>query len=543
MSSRPSTDSATGSASPDPRTPPEARRRRGARLVARLLAFNLLLVFLPVAGFVLFGPYERQLLESQERAMVQQGRLAASALASGGEVSAASARRLLAELGRRSDSRLRVVDGEGRLLADSSVLGPRRKGEAPARGEAPAGARESPLYWLGALPFELWSRLTEPPAIDEAEPGEYYATAQRLDGPEVRAALAGRYGAATRFSPAPERAVILYSAIPIRVAGEVAGAVLVSQSTVRILAELYEVRLRLFEVFLASVAGAVLLSVFLAGTIARPLRALAAEARALVDGRGRLRGRFRGSARADEIGELARSLEELTRRLEARQAATEGFAADLSHEFKNPLASIRGATEMLAATGDPDERRRFLAVVEQEVARMERLLAGVRDIVHLDAPEPGGESRPVDLGALAEQLVEAFRVRGVDGVRFVLERPPEPVTVHGAPERFAALLENLLDNAAGFSPPDGEVEVTLERAGALVHVRVADRGPGLPNEHLDRVFDRFFTWRPERRDCEPGHAGLGLAIVRAVAEAHGGRVEAANRSGGGAVFSVSLPAA
>jgi two-component system sensor histidine kinase ChvG len=511
--------------------------------VARLLAFNLLLVFLPVAGFVLFGPYERQLLESQERAMVQQGRLAASALAAGGEVSTATARTLLAELGRRSDSRLRVVDREGRLLADSSVLGPRRKGEPPARAESSAGARESPLYWLGALPFELLGRLTEPPALDEAEPGEYYATAQRLDGPEIRAALAGRYGAATRFSPAPERAVILYSAIPIRVGGEVAGAVLVSQSTVRILAELYEVRLRLFEVFLASVLGAVLLSVFLAGTIARPLRALAAEARALVDGRGRLRGRFRGSARADEIGELARSLEELTRRLEARQTATEAFAADLSHEFKNPLASIRAATEMLAVAEEPAERRRFLAVVEQEVARMERLLASVREIVHLDAPEAGAAGLAVDLGALAEQLVEAFRLRGVDGVQFVLERPPEPVLVHGAPERFAALLENLLDNAAGFSPAGGKVELAIERSGPTVRVRVSDRGPGLPDEHVERVFDRFFTWRPDGARVRGDHAGLGLAIVRAVAEAHGGRVEAGNRPGGGAVFTVSLPSA
>ena len=511
------------------------------RLTARLLAFNLLLVFLPVGGFLLLGPYERQLLATQERAMVQQGRLLAAALAASGEVSEASARKLLLELGGRTEARLRVVDAEGRLLADSSLLGPRREREPPAVDAAPRAARESPLYALGALPFALWNRIVGAPTIGAVEPAEYYATAKQLDGPEVRAALAGRYGAATRIAPGEERAVILYSAIPIRFEESIGGAVLVSQSTVRILEELYEVRLMVAVVFVASLVAAVVLSLFLAGTITRPLRGLAAEARALVDGRGRLRGRFRGSDRRDEIGGLAVALEELTRRLETRQAATEAFAADVSHEFKNPLASIRGATELLAGSQTPEDRRRFLGVVEQEVARMERLLAGVREIVHLDAPEAAEESARVELGELAERLVEGIRLREERPVALRVERPEGPVEVIGAPERFAAMLENLLDNAVGHSPEGGEVELGLAREGGSIVVRVADRGPGIPEEHLGRVFDRFFTWRP---GAEKGaHSGLGLAIVRAVAEAHGGRVEAANRPGGGALFTVRLPAA
>jgi two-component system sensor histidine kinase ChvG len=253
-----------------------------------------------------------------------------------------------------------------------------------------------------------------------------------------------------------------------------------------------------------------------------------------------LRGRFRAARRRDEIGELSAALEELTRRLESRQAATEAFAADVSHELKNPLASIRGATELLAAADSAGDRRRFLAVVEQEVARMERLLAGVREIVGLEAQERGEERAEVDLAALAAQLVDAFRLRGVDGVSFAIHADRGPHRVAGAPEKYAALIENLLDNAASFAPPDSTIEIALERRDDSVRVVVADRGPGIPEEHLARVFDRFFTWRPAGGDR---HSGLGLAIVKAVAEAHGGRVTAANRSEGGARFTIEVPAA
>ena len=513
--------------------------RGGARLTPRLLAFNLLLVFLPVAGLFFLGPYERQLLETQERAMVQQGRLLVAGIAASGELTRASARRVVGELAARTDARLRVLDREGRPLADSSLLGPPREPDAAGETRSRARAdRRNLLYALGALPFSIWNRIASTPGFPAAEPGEYYSTAERLGGAEVEAALSGRYGAATRIAPGAERAVILYSAIPLRIDGRVAGAVLVSQSTTRILGELYEVRLEIFGVFLASVAAAIALSLYVAGTIARPLVALGAEARAQVDGRGRLRASFRGSSRPDEIGDLARALEELTRQLAARLAATESFAADVSHELKNPLASIRGATEMLAVAKSSEERRRFLAVVEQEIARSERLLASVRDISRLDAPEVAEERTRVDLAALIEQLVESFRRRGERGVEFELRRPPEVVELVGAPERFAAMIENLLDNAASFSPPGAKVEVELTREPGAIRIAVADHGPGVPEAHRERVFDRFFSYRPGVGGQQ--HSGLGLAIVKAIAETHGGGVAVENRSGGGARFTVRL---
>lgn len=534
------------------------RLARGvSRLSLRLLAFNVLLVFLPAAGLLYLGTYERQLLEFQERSMVQQGRLLASALSGRGDLDAAEAERLLVQLDRRVDARLRVLDAAGRVIVDSSLLGPRRDPDAEL--PKPEGPRTSVLYRIGTALNRLYRTVRPVPAPPSVEAGLYSAGPDgRLEGRAVREALAGRYGADLRVGTGPTgRAVTtLHSAIPITDGDRVVGAALVSQSTARVLAALAAVRLGIFRVFLASVAAAVVLSLIAATTIARPLRRLAEESRALVDRRGRLRGRFAGSVRRDEIGDLARALAELTRRLEERAHLTESFAADLSHEFKNPLTSIRSAAEMLPEIDDPQERERFLAVIQRECARLERLLSAVRDISALDAElegAPDGDAeRVAPLGDLLAAVVEGYRLRaaadGGDGARpaaIALTGPREPLPVAVPPELLSQVAENLIDNAVSFSPPGGAVEVALTRDDGEAVLTVGDRGPGIPPEHLARVFDRFFTYRPGDADpaARNGHTGLGLAIVKAVVEGCGGTITAGNRPEGGARFTVRLPLA
>lgn len=522
----------------------------------RLLAFNLLLVFLPAAGFLYFEVYERQLLEAQERAMVQQGRLLAAALSGHGEIDPQATRELLRRLEQRTEARLRVVGRNGELLADSSVLGPPSTGRGEAevsRSASPSASsypvpretRENLLYRGGAVVYRLYRRLN--PSSEASKGASWRAEAayppgKPLLGPEIRAALVGRYGAATRPTPGDQRSMTLYSAIPVRSGGEVVGAVLVSQSTFRILGALVEVRLDIFQVFLASVAAAVVLSLLVSTTIALPLRRLRDEANALVDRRGRLRGSFGGSLRNDEIGDLTRALEQLTRRLEGHLRFIESFASDVSHEFKNPLASIRSATEMLAEVEDPADRERLLAVAQREVARMERLLSGVREITEIDARLDVEAAKPVDLGALLSEVAEGFRLRGGRDVGIDLRLPAEPVVVHASPERLGQVFENLLDNAVGFSPPGGAVTLELGREDGVAAVTVADRGPGIPEGHLDRIFDRFFSYRPGEPRSRNGHTGLGLAIARAITEGYGGTIAARNRQEGGAAFEIRLPA-
>ena len=520
----------------------ERLRRATASISIRLLAFNILLVFLPAAGFLYLDTYEEQLLQAQEVAMVQQGRILAAALSGRGPLEASEAERVLLALGRRTRSRLRVFDAAGGVIADSSRLGPQREPDEAVSESRPT-VRTNWLYRLGAAAFSLLNRL-----LGRGEPdAESYELKRAPDEPDnpldlgVAAALAGRYGAATRKSPG-QRSVTLYSAIPVFSGDAVVGAVQVSQSTLRLLRDLYQVRLDVFQAFLASVLVAVVLSLFVSGTIARPVRRLRREANELLDRRGRLRGRFKGSKRRDEIGDLARTLAEQSRRLGDHVAFIESFAADVSHEFKNPLASIRTATEMLAESEDPADRRRFRLMVEAEVARLQKLLSAVREITQIDAQIEAEAPQPVALDKLLGELVEGFRRRVAEGrVRFLLEAPGEPLTVLSSPDRLAQACENVLDNALSFAPPGSTVKVSVAREGAAAVLQVADQGPGIPPEHLGRVFDRFFSYRPDDPLARRDHAGLGLAIVKAIVEGYGGTVSAANGADGGAVFTIRLP--
>lgn len=512
-----------------------------SRISIRLLLFNVLLVFLPVAGFLYLEVYEKQLLESQERAMVQQGRLLAAALAGGGNLDAARAGGLLRRLERRTEARLRVFGRRGELLADSALLGPHREPPARPAGSRPARkTRDNLLYRTGAFLYRLVVRLPPGP---QPEPERDDSPTPPGPNPEVQAALAGRYGAGIRPTRGGQQpSLTLFSAIPVRSDGRVVGAVLVSQSTVRILRALQEVRLDVFRVFLGSVVVAAVLSLLVSTTIARPLGRLRDEANALLDWRGRLRGRFRGSRKLDEIGDLARALERLTGRLEENQRSLEAFAADVSHELKNPLAAIRSATELLAEVDDPQDRARFLTLAEREIARMERLLTAVREITGIDARLESEAPAPVDLAVLLPEVVQSFRRRADNRVKIHLGSPSRPILVRATPERLTQVFENVLDNALGFSPDDSEIAVTLTSADGAATVRIEDEGPGIPPAHLERIFDRFFTWRPDEPHARNGHAGLGLAIVKAIVEGYGGIIRASNRPGGGASFTVRLPA-
>ncbi|MEM7480727.1 MAG: ATP-binding protein [Acidobacteriota bacterium] len=541
------------------------RLRSLSPLTLRLLAFNFLLVFLPVAGNLSLGTYERQLLASQERAMVQQGRLLAAALARGaaddsttagtggdpGGLDVAEAERVLAALNRRLEARLRVVDASGRVVADSSGFGPRRDQTEVtskiSRNDPPA-SRENVLYRVASAAYQLYRRVRPGPELPTSEAG-LYSTAEpggTLSGLAVREALAGRYGAdlrVTRGSGPEGRAfTTLHIAIPIPAGERVIGAALVSQSTFRILRALSEVRLSNLQVFAASLVAAFVLSLLVSTTIARPLVRLRDEARALVDRRGRLKGRFQGSEKRGEIGDLARALEDLTRRLEQRARLTESFAAELSHEFKNPLASIRMAAEMLGDVESGDDRLRFQRMILDQGARLEHLLSAVREISGIDLMIDQEEASPLRLDRLLAAVAEGYRLRGEEVDLGYLA----PVFVRATPERLAQVVENLLDNAIGFSRSNSDsppVRLQLTADEDFTTLTVTDRGPGIPTEHLDRIFDRFFTYR--RDSDREGHIGLGLAIARAIVEGYGGTLTADNVTVAGKVrgarFTVRLP--
>jgi two-component system sensor histidine kinase ChvG len=500
------------------------------RISIRLLAFNLLLVFLPVAGVLYLGTYEARLESAEMRSIAQQARILANVLGRQGELDPIAIDELLHRV--RGSVRFRVVDEHANLVADSRVqIIARRRGSA----------RRNTLYRIGAFLVRPIARLVRPP--EEPLDVDPYESATNLNGDEVRSALRGREGLDKKISAGGQRSVTLYRAVPIVSGGRIIGAVVASASTYPILQDLYVVRLRVLRIFLISIVVAVLISLFFGMTIVRPLRQLRIDARAVLDRRGRIRAHFKGSRRQDEIGELSRALERIMRRLDSHVKAMETFASDVSHEFKNPLASIRTANEMLSEVNDPANRQRFARMIDQEVARMEKMLSGVREISLIDA-QLGTESRArVDVAELVGKIVDGFRMREGERVQFSIDTAGSNFAVDASEDRLLQVFENILDNAISFSPDGGAVRIAIEQRERRVITRVADEGPGIPETHLRRIFDRFFTYRPSKSGRRTAaHTGLGLAIARAIVEGYGGSIRAENGERG-AVFEVRLPEA
>jgi len=497
--------------------------RSFTRLGIRLLAFNVVLLFLPMAGVLFLGQYEERLETAEVRDLTHRSRLVAGAIARDGTLDADAFEDVIRRA-KIDDLRLRLIDSRGQVIADSHEI------VKPAPQRPPRTDRHNLLYRVGAFLVRPLVRLVRPPEQQPLEV-DFFANATRLSGPEIAGVLRGRETFEKKITAGEQRSVTLYRMTPVVVGGWTVGAVVASKSTYTILQDLYVVRLRVMRIFIASIVVAILVSIFFSATIVGPLRQLRLDAHAVLDRRGSVHEiEFKGSDRRDEIGELSRALERILRRLDSHVGLVERFASDVVHELKNPLASIRNANEMLADVRDPEDRRRFVSVIEQEVARMERLLSGVREISTIDARLVREAPARVDLGALLTRIVDGFRLREGERVTFALDLGDSEMIVEGTEDRLIQVFENLLDNAASFSPAGGTVTVSATADGGSVVVRVADEGPGIPEANLSRIFDRFFTHRPD--GAKSGHTGLGLAIVRAIVEAYGGTIAAAKRDRG-----------
>ncbi|MFZ4690233.1 MAG: sensor histidine kinase, partial [Polymorphobacter sp.] len=229
--------------------------------------------------------------------------------------------------------------------------------------------------------------------------------------------------------------------------------------------------------------------------------------------------------------------------LRLRIDATEAFAADVAHELKNPLASLRSAVDTLESVAAPALRERLLVVIRDDVARLDRLITGISEASRLDAELSRSRFEQVDAGALCAGLVAAYRTAGLPPGITVEYLPPlaGAARVLGDPARLAQVLRNLIDNAISFSPTPGMVIVSAETKPGRVFLRVEDSGPGVPAENRGDVFKRFYSQRPDSEDFGR-HSGLGLSIAGAIVDAHGGSIRVDDAGGGGAVFIVELPA-
>jgi two-component system sensor histidine kinase ChvG len=301
------------------------------------------------------------------------------------------------------------------------------------------------------------------------------------------------------------------------------------------------------KLFLAAFTGTVLLSLYLASTIARPIRQLAQSADQVRWVRGRRLSTSTLTERNDEIGELAVALREMTDSLYRRLDAIEMFVADVTHEIKNPLTSLGSAVETLEKTADPNKQRRLTAIIIDDLGRLDRLLGDIASASRLDTELSRMQTEPVDMRQVLRAVIDVYRETGSEGdPKLELEIGADELLVAGIGDRMGQVLRNLLDNARSFSPEGGTIWVKAGLSGTEVWFTVEDQGPGIPEGKLNAIFDRFYTERPEG-EAFGTHSGLGLSISRQIVEAFGGAIDAANLMDDagavkGARFTVRLPA-
>lgn len=428
-------------------------------------------------------------------------------------------------------TRARIYDRDGELLLDSKALslhGNILRSELPLAGK---GAGSSFFDTSLAAVRHAFAR-PEQPALDDV------AAEHASNVPEVRDALNGGTKDVVRVNRKGE--TIVSVAVPIERFRTVRGALLLSTQGGDIDAIIASERWAIFRVFLLAASVTLALSLFLANTIAGPMRRLAEAAdrvRRGVQSRAEIPD---FTSRSDEIGHLSGALRDMTVSLYTRMEAIERFAADVAHELKNPLTSLRSAVETLPRIHNEASRDRLFAVIQHDVRRLDRLISDISDASRLDAELARGARQPVDLPALLSAVVSiANGVTREDAVAVVLdvasatEGGEQPV-VNGHDSRLGQVFNNLIDNARSFSPRGGTVRVALARRAADdddrapgIAATVDDEGPGIPAHAFERIFERFYTDRPEQGFGQ--NSGLGLSISRQIVAAHGGHITAVNR--------------
>ena len=545
--------------------------RLSSSLTRRIIVLNLGGLFALLLGFLLLNQLRAGLIVAREQSLQAQASIIAAALAASGSVDADTITldpsKLLQlapaaqQKSRERDSlnfsidpenagpllvrvvpartRARVFDRDGYLLVDTREL--RVPGNFGATTLPLAGQTPTGLLMRG------WIYLQSLFARRDAYLGDDVEITNGKRYPEVDAALNGIASTIVRQNTRGE--TIISVAEPVQRLHVVRGVLLLSTLGGDIDRIIAKERWAILRVFLVSAGVMFLLSLFLAGTIAEPIRRLSEAADRVRRGQHAREEIPDYSNRTDEIGQLSASLRDMTRAMYNRIEAIESFAADVAHELKNPLTSLRSAVETLPLARKPEARDRLMAIAQHDVRRLDRLISDISSASRLDAELARGETAPVDLaGALAAVVSMANQSGRGDGVHVTLSAPTSPCILPGGHDsRLVQVFNNLIDNARSFSPKDGTVRIALRQAMRSIsgiervgyEVIVDDDGPGIPGHALERVFERFYTDRPDQGFGQ--NSGLGLSISRQIVEAHGGTITAANREGGGARFCVWLP--
>jgi two-component system, OmpR family, sensor histidine kinase ChvG len=549
-------------------------------LVARIFLINLLGLVILALGILYFNQFRESLINARAQSLRTQAQIIAAAIAGSAtadtgtvvidpdslqdtpdataendqpdgldfpinpETAGPVLRRLLANTGNRAQ----IIDTDGNLVVDSRFI---YGGDIIETVDNKAGDA-SQSWWQ-----RRWNRLQTYIFGYDYPVRREYGLDKNKTYPEVAAALNGASVSQVKLDE--NREIIVVVSVPVQRYRAVLGALVLSNKGGEIDDVLRAERQVVIFTFSFAAVVTLLLSALLAGTIANPIRRLSAAAQQVRRGISKRVEIPDFTTRRDEIGNLSGSLRDMTSALYTRIDAIEAFAADVAHELKNPLTSLRSAVETLQVVKKDEQRNRLIEIVKQDVKRMDRLITDISDASRLDAELARTEAKPSDLAALLGNITTMSNELAKPGMAEVAlnVQPPHTgldqaaaYTIAGQESRLSQVFRNLVDNARSFTSPGSKIQVRLRRAGNVIEVRVEDSGPGIRPENLERVFERFYTDRPEQ--SFGNNSGLGLAISRQIVEAHKGRIWAENRLGRanasgertvlGARFIVQLPA-
>jgi two-component system sensor histidine kinase ChvG len=505
----------------------------GSRLGRLIVTLNLLALIILVGGALVLNELRRGLVNARMESLQLQGQVIANVIdqtATVGEpepsLEADTAANVLQTLFIPRAQRVRLFDSEGHVLADSYVVADRVE-------TSPLPPAKKP----GDNGFNIDLGFHKPTRSQDA--------ARQALADEVGRALRGETATGMRVSDSGKRVVSV--SIPIMHVRAVLGVLTLEAGDVDeiIAAE----RAALIPFALVAMGVTLLSSLMLTQLIARPILRLASAADRVRLSRARAIDLPDLANREDEIGDLTRSLTGMTQALSDRIDAIERFAADVAHEIRNPLTSIRSATETLELVKDDVPRERLMRILKQDVSRLDRLITDISNASRLDAELSRESPRLLDLEKIMADIAAFYDATTREGdihVRFVPAGAHESLRIQGREGPLGQVFRNLIDNARSFSPPGGEVRVSLSRSKNEIIAVVDDDGPGMPADNLETVFERFYTSRPKGA-AFGGNSGLGLSIARQIIEAHNGRIWAVNRERDGQVvgarFSVALPVA
>lgn len=542
---------------------PSDSERLMSPLTRRILAVNLLAPILLLVGLFYLGEYRHSLVLAELSSLRTHGEIFAVALGESAVSPAGQnlipdlASQIVRRLAFTADTRARLFSFNGMLVADSRALLEPGGEVVAAEPLPPPSPTQAPLHrssgsknflntvfgYLDVIYFWL-------PGIEEFPLYHENVVQRAQDYREVMGAMEGEVWVARRSMP--DGTLILSVALPVTRYKQTLGVLMLSKTSADINDAMFEVRKATLQVFGVTLVFTFLVSIYLGGTIARPIRILSRAADRVRKGRHREHTIPKMSARTDEIGELALALNDMTEGLWARMDAIEAFAADVSHEIKNPLTSLKSAVETAARLKDPDAQRKLMNVIMDDVERLDRLITDISDASRLDAELSRAEPSSVNLDRMLTTLADIHAATRDDDDPHLIITSDENLTVNGMEDRLVQVLRNLIANARSFSPrkserPDASIRIDARRNGAWISISVEDDGPGIPEGKFEAIFNRFYTERPEAEEFGR-HSGLGLAISKQIVEAHGGTLRAENvktQSGSvtGARFIIMLPVA